>query len=312
MKIGFLGNFGIDYSSENHHKRSLEALGHTVVPFQELSATDDQVLEGALACDIFIWIHTHSWQTNGTITMRRVLEILKENKIPTLTYHLDLWLGLERQKEMNQDDYWSIEHFFTVDKLMADWLNKNTQVKGHYLLAGVYDQECYMAQPSETQKFDVIFVGSRGYHNEWPFRPQMVDWLKATYKEKFAHYGGDGLGTIRGAALNQLYANTKIAVGDSLNLNFDYPFYSSDRKFEAPGRGAFQIYPRIEGLDDAYKDGVETVLYKHGDFGDLKNKIDYYLEHDIEREEIRLAGHERTKKDHTYLNRWKTILETIK
>ncbi len=50
---------------------------------------------------------------------------------------------------------------------------------------------------------------------------------------------------------------------------------------------------------------------KFGDFKDLKKKIDYYLEHDEERETIRIAGFERTKKDHTYKNRWIKILETI-
>lgn len=34
------------------------------------------------------------------------------------------------------------------DKLMADWFNKNTDVKGHYLPAGVYDGECQMLRPS--------------------------------------------------------------------------------------------------------------------------------------------------------------------
>ena len=51
--------------------------------------------------------------------------------------------------------------------------------------------------------------------------------------------------------------------------------------------------------------------YEHGNLKDLKQKIDYYLTHDDEREAIRLRGHERTKRDHTYVNRWKTILEEL-
>jgi spore maturation protein CgeB len=31
-----------------------------------------------------------------------------------------------------------------------------------------------------------------------------------------------------------------------------------------------------------------------------------------EREAIRLAGHERTKSEHTYAHRWQSILETLK
>jgi len=53
------------------------------------------------------------------------------------------------------------------------------------------------------------------------------------------------------------------------------------------------------------------VFYNHGDLADLKNKIDYYLQHDEERESIRLAGHDRTIDEHTYVHRWATILKEL-
>jgi len=36
MKIVFLGNFGVSYSSENHHVKTLESLGHEVIKLQEV------------------------------------------------------------------------------------------------------------------------------------------------------------------------------------------------------------------------------------------------------------------------------------
>jgi len=45
---------------------------------------------------------------------------------------------------------------------------------------------------------------------------------------------------------------------------------------------------------------------------DLKEKIDYYLEHDKEREKIARAGQRRTLRDHTYKNRVKDIIKIIK
>jgi spore maturation protein CgeB len=53
------------------------------------------------------------------------------------------------------------------------------------------------------------------------------------------------------------------------------------------------------------------VFYKHGDLRDLTDKIDYYLEHHEERETIRMFGHNRTKKEHTYVHRWATILKEL-
>lgn len=293
-------------------------MGHQVLPLQEGQTPAELVLASAEACDLFVWVHTHGWVTpsqNG-LTMVQVLEKLKARGVPTLTYHLDLWFGLKRQKDLEQDEFYKhIGHFFTVDKLMADWFNDNTSVKGHYIHAGVYDQECYMAAPSfqfDNFKHDVIFVGSKGYHPEWQYRPQLIDWLRNTYGGRFTHIGGDGeIGTTRGQALNTLYSDTKVVVGDSLCLNFDYPHYWSDRVYETLGRGGFMIHPYIEGMEQDFEDGKHLVFYKFGDFDDLKAKIDYYLEHDEEREKIRLAGHEHVKQNHTYFNRWQQIIKEV-
>jgi hypothetical protein len=313
-KIVFLGNFGVDYSSENHHVKSLESLGHTVVKLQEREARSQRILEQALDSDLFIWVHTHGWETSGNIGMDQVLLQLKQAGIPTMTYHLDLWFGLQRQKDLESDNFYkTIGHFFTVDKLMADWFNENTEVKGHFIPAGVYDKECYIDESYKSNEFnyDVIFVGSKGYHPEYPYRPMLIDFLRATYGKSFLHVGGDGdTGTIRGAELNKIYARSKIAIGDSLNIGFNYPYYTSDRMFESTGRGGFTIYPRIKGLENLFTD-KEIVLYEHGNLKNLEEKINYYLENNEERESIRMAGHNRTKTDHTYVNRWSTIMKEL-
>lgn len=311
MKIVFLGNFEVDYSSENHHKKSLEALGHEVLPLQEGKATGDDVLEQAKDADLLIVVHTHGWETPGT-PLSRVLTELKGLGIPTVTYHLDLWFGLQRQKDLEDDDFYkNIGHFFTVDKKMADWFNENTGVKGHYLPAGVFHEECYMAPSTRDRNDEIIFVGSRGYHREWKYRPQLIDWLKDTYGDRFSHFGGDGKGTIRGDDLNYLYAHAKVAVGDTLCINFDYPYYWSDRVYETLGRGGFIIHPYIKGMEEHFEDKKHLVFYEYGNFEQLKSLIDYYIEHEDEREAIRKAGHEHVKNNHTYKHRWQRILEEI-
>jgi hypothetical protein len=314
-KIVFLGNFEVPYSSENHHANSLESLGHTVCRLQERTIKDSFVLEQAINSDLFIWVHTHGWNTPGRIGMGYVLEELKKANIPTMTYHLDLWLGLERQKDLEEDDFYkTIGHFFATDKLMTDWFNENTNVKGHFLPAGVYDKECYIHPDYDVQDFeyDVIFVGSKRYHHEYPYRPQLIDHLRNVYGKRFLHVGGDGdTGTVRGDKLNRIYAKSKIAIGDSLNIGFNYPYYTSDRLFESTGRGGFTIYPRIKGLEEYFEDESEIVFYEHGNLKDLTDKIDEYLEDNLSREDIRLNGHERTKQEHTYIHRWATIMKEL-
>jgi glycosyl transferase family 1 len=312
VKITFLGNHAISYSSESHHAASLESLGHKVVRLQEVQTTGERVLAEALQSDMLVVVHTHGWFTPG-VPLVDVLAQLKVAGIPTVTYHLDLWLGLARQHELDADPFYrSIEWFFTVDKLMANWFRTNTPVKGVFLPAGVFDQECYISDEPSPHANDVIFVGSRGYHDCWPWRVQLLDWLHETYGPRFTHVGGDGdTGTIRGDELNRVYANSKVAVGDTLCLNFDYPFYTSDRLFECAGRGGVQVWPYIRGVDEWFTDGEHLRFFDFGDFGDLKTQIDYLLEHDEEREQMRKAGHELVKAEHTYVNRWETILETV-
>jgi hypothetical protein len=256
---------------------------------------------------MFVWVHTHGWDTPG---ISDTLSTLRSHRIPSVTYHLDLWMGLQRQRDMRSNPYWDIDHFFTVDRNMADWLNANTPVKGHFLPAGVFDQECYISTEPSPHANDVIFVGSRRYHPEWQWRPQLIDFLRRSYGPRFTHVGGDGdTGTIRGDALNRVYANSKVAVGDTLCLGFNYPWYASDRLFEAPGRGGFQIFPRIAGIDEWFNGTMK--FFEFGQFEALKLMIDHYLENDGEREDLRVRCHQHVKTHHTYRNRWATIIETV-
>jgi hypothetical protein len=308
--IVFLGNFRVDYTSESHHAKSLEELGHNVIRMQESEARSEDILSACVNSDLFIWIHTHGWETQGKITMEKVLETLKTLSIPSMTYHLDLWFGLKREKDLESFPvYKMIDHFFTVDKKMSEWFNENTKVKGHYLPAGVFGPECIVQDV--TKKHDVIFVGSRKYHDEWTYRPKLIDWLDRSYGNRFEQYGSGGVKSVRGMHLNKLYWSTKVVVGDTLCIDFKYPDYWSDRIYETLGRGGFLIHPYIKGLENEFKDKEHVVFYEYNNFEQLKELIDYYIKHDDEREKIRLAGHKLVKENYTYKHRWQQILEDL-
>lgn len=303
-----LGNFQVDYSSESHHAKSLEALGHELIRFQEPKASVYDILRSN--CQVFIWIHTHGWETDG---IEWLLDALKDEGIPRVTYHLDLYMPIKRWQRYQGHPYFThMDHWFTVDPLMATWISENTPAKGHFLPAGVYGEECYISDQPSPHANDVVFVGSKNYHPEWPWRPQLINWLRDTYGSRFTHVGGDGdTGTLRGDDLNRMYANSKVAVGDTLCVGFDYPFYASDRLWECAGRAGAQAWPYIRGIEEWFTDGEHLRFFKFGDFTDLKANIDWMLENDVEREQMRKAGHELVKNNHTYVHRWKTILDTV-
>lgn len=310
MRIAFFGNHSISYTSESHHCASLEDLNHQVVRLQEPKLTADQLLAEASQCDLFCWTATHGWDTFG---IEGVLAKLSQRGIPTLAYHLDAFIQIPDrwEKYRTHPTMTMLDHYFTVDQCLADWLNDHTSVQGHYLPPGVFGRECYAAEPNDP--FDVCFVGSKGYHESYSMRPRLISWLEDTYGDRFRHYGGGGLGTVRGAELNQVYANARVVVGDCYITTPDYPGkYFSDRVPETLGRaGGPLIHPWVYGLDEHFTPGEHLVTFEHGDFADLQRKIDHYLANPAEAEKIRLAGHEHAKATATYAHRWQHILDTV-
>ncbi len=73
------------------------------------------------------------------------------------------------------------------------------------------------------------------------------------------------------------------------------------RDFEVPMSGGFYMVEYLEELEDFFDIGKEIVCYRGPD--DLVDKIRYYLSHDDERESIRMAGHERCLRDHSWQKR---------
>lgn len=80
------------------------------------------------------------------------------------------------------------------------------------------------------------------------------------------------------------------------------------RDFEAPMSGAFYMVEEIAELADFFRIGVEIACYRGPD--DLVEKCRHYLANPEERERIRLAGHARALRDHTWQGRLQTVFET--
>lgn len=302
MKIGFIGNFDAPHSTENDRKWSFEKLGFEVVPFQE-NKTNIETLEAALpSLNMLMYSHTHGWFIPY---LERLFETAKKLNIPTVSAHLDRWVWLQREVDMGKEATWKTEYIFMADgSPEAVELYQKLGLNWHWLKPGVIERDCYIAKP-DRQRFphDVIFVGSKNYHPEYPFRPKLVEWLHQTYGDRFGHYGGDGLGTVRGDDLNVLYASAKVVVGDSCFGN--RPKYWSDRVTETIGRGGFLLHPHCEGMD------YPMAHYNVGDLDDLKEAIDYWLKDDTERNKLRLKAHEHVKKNDTYTNKAKQIINTV-
>jgi hypothetical protein len=305
MIIFYLGNFIPSHSTEQHIARTLRSMGHEVEELQENFIQPDHLSNRLNSEPIDLFLFTRTW---GETLKLDHLDILRRRNIPSVSVHLDLYVGLQRDGGIDTDPFWRTDFVFSADgDPHSAKVFKEKGINHYWLKPGVFANEAYMVSVPKDK--EVIFVGSYNYHPEWQNRPRLIDWLRSQY-QGFELWGSHGLGEVRENALNELYGRTKVAVGDSLLLP-GHTHYTSDRLFEAPGRGGFMIYPRIVGLEDCYVEDEEMVYYDIGNFKELKSKIDYYLSHDVERERIRLAGHERAKKDHTYTQRLTEMLEVV-
>jgi hypothetical protein len=126
----------------------------------------------------------------------------------------------------------------------------------------------------------------------------MVATLQKHYGPRFRIFQG-----YREQNLNNLYASVKVMVGDHCFAG--QPKYWSDRLPETCGRGGFILYPRTEGMT------IPTATYEPQNLDDLIAKIDYYLAHEAEREEIRKRCFEHVKAHDTYTHRLQEVLQVM-
>ncbi len=181
---------------------------------------------------------------------------------------------------------------------------KKKGLKAAFLNIG-FDQNIFNPYGSKGSYPEIVFLG-REYAGTFPlspFRKNITDTLIKRYGSRFQIYGNrfnNGLNMQKEA---ECYRSCKVAINIS---HFDLSRYSSDRMLRIMGSGAFC-------LTHDYKDLFEDFsIHKHvasfTDAKDLMQKIDYYLEHTRERQEIAEKGcklvHER--------DTWKARMEELK
>lgn len=313
MRILYVGNYKHSWCTEVHLAREMEGLGHAVDRFQEPPGggnqqTLRQIEQRAEGCDLVMWTRTWGLPKEATELWRR----LEAKGTATASYHLDLYVGLARERHVAADPFWTTGHVFTPDgdPVSADWF-ADRGINHVWCPPAIVSDECTRGTVRPEFEHDVVFVGSaaRSYHPEWPHRRDLLDWLAATYGDRFHRYGVPD-SVVRGQDLNDLYASAKVVVGDSL-CPPGHTRYWSDRVYETVGRGGFLIHPRVPGLEEHFDDGQHLLFYDYGDFARLRGLIDEALVDDYGRVAVTHAGMEHVRAHHTYRHRLDAALRVI-
>ena len=298
------GNHKVSFCTEQELVWTFRDLGFKVIQTQENEDTTEEILDTCLKNNVrlFIYVHTHGWITPGTMDMGELIQKFKLHRIKTVSFHLDRYRGLNigdgRESRVGTHPFWHTDYVFTADGGNQDWF-KMLCVNHFWLPPGVVKKWCVKGTPRPELAVDVAFVGARGYHPEYPFRETLIKFLEDTYGNRFRLFSG-----YREQSLNDLYASVKVVVGDSCFGGSDY--YWSDRVPETTGRGGFLIHPASKGLSIP-----GLVTYEPGNLQQLAERIDYYLEHQEEREKLRDAAQAWVRENETYTNRAQTILRAV-
>jgi FkbM family methyltransferase len=287
--VPYVGNFRAPHSTENHVADALRALGIDVMPIQEddSSAWDSlgavERLE-AYEPEFVLWTHTYGLAPEGGFNW---VKHWRERGVTTVGYHLDRWIGLERETALDTEPFFRQDLLVTADGGHAqEWQDRG--INHVWMPPAVARVEAEREGVFRDEfDYDVVFVGSwQNYHpDDWPYRRQLIERLLDRYPGRFrpfcCHY--------RGQDLADLYATARVVVGDSC-LAGSTSNYWSDRIPETLGRGGFLIHPDVEGLDDWYEPGRDLATYPLGDFDGLFHEIDGALADEIGRRKIATTG----------------------
>lgn len=218
-------------------------------------------------------------------------------KYLTVSWLFDLYHDLP--KEMGCQRSIKDNPFYADRVFMSD--GGEVGIQKETLRQGIHGPEAVLGRANVDH--DVVFIGSDTYFG----RHKMIEFLKDTYGDRFAHYGIGGKPEVRGIELNNLIAGSKVVVGDSVYS----PNYWSNRIYEVIGRGGFLLHPKVEGIDKEFEHYKHFIPFERGNFEQIKEIVDYYISHDKEREKIRLAGFKYCKENYKYEDRCKILLQKV-
>ncbi len=239
----------------------------------------------------------------------KTIQAIRERGVITACFFIDFmdhWELIQRLAT-------SYEYFFSQDHVVLERLRRELGLTNVFYMAHSAEP---LADPCSHReyRYDIAFIGqynSQQYPNREKYLQAVSDlglhiWgTEGWASTKLApYYHGRSLGDQR----FEIYGHSKIV----LDINWDLmPVEGlSNRPFEVCGSGALFMTDHVRAdITRTYTIDKEVILFK--DENELREKVQYYLSHNEERERIARAGYDRTVRDHTYDQRMKQLISTI-
>ena len=312
MHVLLIADLGVDFTTGSHLKRALELNGHTVTGVNERPHVWSD-LDPHSDYDFVLWNSTPGYAPPETFEYQQAfLARCRDYGCPVVYYHLDLYWGLPQReqwiKERPAFQGFGCDLYATADGGHDEqWADAG--LDHVWFPPGVLEADCTPGVFREEYASDVAFVGSwNGYHRESVHRMELVGHLKSRWGSHVRFWPKRGQPSIRGQDLNDLYASTKVVVGDSC-LVPRLKRYWSDRVPETTGRGGHLLHPWVEGLSE-FHPHVQT--WEPGNWAMLDATIEGALDDsDGKAANLRAASQAVTLKFNTYEVRMRRLVDAM-
>ena len=156
----------------------------------------------------------------------------------------------------------------------------------------------------EEQSIDVSFVG-QCYGN----RPLIIERLRKQGFQVEAFGKGWPSGPLSAEDMIRMYSRSRINLGFGGVDGHDDTYCLKGRDFEIPMSGGFYMTEYNHEIERVYDLGREIVTYS--DLDDLIAKVRYFLSNPEEREQIRLRGFEKARREHSWETRFEKIFSLM-
>lgn len=262
--------------------------------------------------------HLLMWQRTWPAEMAVVLpelQRLRDIGVPSCSYHLDRWWGLDREHQVDDQPFFRTDLVVSPDD-SPRWAEHG--VNHLWMPPGVYDAECGLVAPAPRQyRHDVVFVGSYPYpHPEWAdYRRGLVETMQARFGTRFGIWPKNRQ-PLRGRDLQTLYATAKVVIGDSCLAGESHKYFS-DRVPETLGRGGLLIHPEVKGIIEpncshpmGYSDG-QLLTYPLGDFESAALLVEAALDNPDHSAKMAARGRELVLGRDTYTHRMEALLVEV-
>lgn len=268
------------------------------------------------------------WQGYGVERVRELYVLLQEKLKPELTFlqlqtadillkeqltrstgFVMTWTGDMRvplPKHYKQTGEWVNVSAFSNEKDVLEM--RAAGLPAEFMQTG-FSQDTFHERGDYKQPPEIVFFGNN-YGNHFPCsaeRKELVRFLLNTYGSNAGVYGNNWMKVIRWKNERQecnIYNQSKIAVIQ--NHFHDVQRYTSDRLFRAMACGAFALCKYYPGIETDFEIGKHLDVWHN--LTELKDKIAYYLNHELQRFEIAKAGMTLVHQKHTWDARIPEIL----